>query len=113
MRTKEIEKIVKRDAVWYYDTDGETAIKMLTNDFGKGSEHGYAIFGYASDIGEFEHIERLGEISEVYDTDIEAARQAAKDGIKLIPYSEQPKKEPYRHYRFLDTPLNRHRLSKV
>lgn len=112
-KSKELicEFVRQRAAEWYGEKE-DVAIAMLVSDYGKEATRGYAIFGWSDDIGEFDHIERINDI-DIYGSDIEAAKQAKKDGIKLIPYSEQPKKGAFRHYRFLDTPLNRHRLSKI
>lgn len=52
-------------------------------------------------------------IPSVYDTDIEAGRQAKKDGIKLIPYREQLKSAPYSYYRYIDTEENRKKMEEL
>ena len=75
-----------------------------------GSYKGYGIF--LSDILELEHIERIDDL-DVYDDDFEAAEQAEKDGVELIPFELNPKTYPYNCYRFIDTEENRKALEEI
>lgn len=101
-----LEKMVIRQAKWLYDTkDEEKAKAELVSDYGKEALRGYGIFSGGSEP-EALHICRIDEL-DIYDSDIEAARQAAKDGIKIIPYREQPKQGDLKYYRFIDTEENR------
>lgn len=69
-------------------------------DWGKEGLRGYGIF--TDDYVDALHIQRIDEM-DIYDSDIEAANQARKDGIHLIPYLLQPKSEPFRYYRYIFT----------
>lgn len=101
-----IEKRVISQAKWLYDTnDEEEAKASLVVDWGKEALRGYGIFSGGSEP-EALHICRIDEL-DIYDSDISAARQAAKDGIKIIPYREQPKHGDLKCYRFIDTEENR------
>lgn len=86
----------------------EEAMESIEEDWGKEGLRGYGIFGNGYDF-EAECICRIDEM-DIYDSDVEAAKQAAKDGIKLIPWKEQPKFYPFNAYRFIDTPENRLQL---
>ena len=86
--------------------------ETLIGGFGEMALRGYAIFGYADDIGDLEHIERIDEM-EIYSSDIEAGKQAEKDGIKLIPYKEQPKRGAYKYYRYIDNEDNRRKIKEI
>ena len=87
----------------------EEAKADIKNQWGGLGDRGYEIF--TCDEFEAEHIERIDELN-VFDDDIEAAKQAEKDGIKLIPWREQPKIAPLRYYRFIDTKENRRLLER-
>lgn len=101
-----IEKRVISQAKWLYDiTDDEKAKARLISDWGKEALRGYGIFSGGSEP-EALHICRIDEL-DIYDSDISAARQASKDGIKIIPYREQPKQGDLKCYRFIDTEENR------
>lgn len=101
-----LEKKVIRQAKWLYDTkDEEKAKAKLVSDYGKEALRGYGIFSGGS-APEALHICRIDELG-IYDSDIEAALQAVKDGIKIIPYREQPKQGDLKYYRFIDTEENR------
>ena len=87
--------------------------KVLKEFWGEGGDKGYGIF---EEDYEFDYpmlvIERIDEV-DAYDGDVEAALQAKKDGIKLIPCKEYPYRTyPFNAYRFLDTPENRVALLK-
>lgn len=88
----------------------DEAKKLLVENYGEYGPRGYGIFD-SCDV-EVEHIERI-DILDVYDSDLEAAEQAEKDGIKLIPFEMNPKGYPYNCYRFIDTPENRKKLSSI
>lgn len=88
----------------------DDAVDFLKTDMGELAVRGYEIFT-SPDVQAL-HIERIDELG-VFDSDIEAARQAKKDGIKLIPLNEQPHKYPFNNYRFIDTPENRLQLFKA
>lgn len=87
--------------------------EVLKEKWGENGDKGYAIF--TEDNG-FKFpvlvIERIDEVN-AYDNDIEAAKQAKRDGIKLIPYKDYPcKTYPFNCYRFIDTQENRESLQK-
>lgn len=87
--------------------------ELLKEFWGEGGDKGYGIF---EEDYEFDYpmlvIERIDEV-DAYDGDVEAAQQAKKDGIKLIPCKEYPYRTyPFNAYRFLDTPENRIALQK-
>lgn len=109
---------------YYYDvrdikediTEKETikkAQKWLKDEWGEGGDRGYAIFVEDNDFVEpILVIERLDDLM-AYSSDTEAAKQAKKDGIKLIPCKEYPYRTfPFNCYRFIDTPENRIALQK-
>ena len=67
----------------------------------------YGVISQVADLNDnVEYIARLDDFG-VYKNDIEAAKQAKKDGIKVIPYAEQPKSGDLKYFRFVDTPMNR------
>ena len=87
--------------------------EVLKEEWGEDGDKGYAIF---TEDNYFKFpvlvIERIDEVN-AYDNDIDAARQAKKDGIKLIPYKDYPYKTyPFNCYRFIDTQENREALQK-
>ena len=70
----------------------------------ENAKRGYGIFT-SKEIGNgATHIEKIDDMS-VFDSDMEAAIQAERDGIKLIHDIEFDR--PEKHYCFLDTPQNR------
>ena len=103
-------KVIKAAREWYGEEDEVVLRKIITDEWGVEGLRGYGIFNDDLGCGTVEYIARLDDF-DIYDSDIEAAKQAAKDGIRLIPYKEQPKFDDYRYYRFLDTPTNRKRLA--
>lgn len=118
-------KIQKQKMIEYYNnnfdeadnlTDSEkiAVVQEYLNDEW-GNPNGYAVFDL--DGSEFDSellcIERIDEIG-LFDSDIDAAKQAQKDGIQLIPCHEYPyRTHPFNCYRFLDTPENRDNLKIV
>lgn len=78
----------------------------LENECGEGGSHGYGFF--ISDYTEALHIERIDELG-WYDSDIEAAKQAELDGVKIIHDIDIPQNSILRYYKdtFIDTPDNR------
>ena len=104
----------------YWDEPKETEAEKiqavqeaLKEEWGEGGDKCYAIFTEDNDF-KFPVlvIERIDEVN-AYDSDIEAARQAKKDGIKLIPCKDYPYRTyPFNCYRFIDTPENREALQK-
>lgn len=113
MTTKQLEAKVLEAARKYYShlNSDEEILAALANEYGKEALHGYLICDY-SPLGELSHIERI-DILEVFDSDIEAAKQAEKDGIKLIGYHDQPKRGDYKYCRYLDTPKNRELIAEI
>lgn len=94
---------------WYDVKTDDEARAAVVEEWGKDGLRGYGKFrgGVCTKDGkEPLYIARLDEFG-IYDGDMEAAKQAEKDGIKLIPYKEQPKYEDCRHVRFVDTKANR------
>lgn len=86
--------------------------ECICNDWGFEGLRGYGIFNNGVGFDNVLCICRIDEM-DIYNSDIEAAKQAARDGIKLIPYSEQPKCYPFKCYRFLDTDENRKHLKEA
>lgn len=107
-----IEKKMKR-CIIQYAKENEISVKeakaIIMEDYGKYALRGYAIF--ESDDFSGEHIEKIDEMG-IYEDDLEAGKQAEKDGISLIPAEELPKDYPYNCYRFIDTPENREVIKK-
>ena len=101
-------KLISAATEFYGEDDIALVREIVTDDWGDTGLRGYAPF--RGDIvmnGKVpEYIARIDDFA-IYNNDIEAARQAKKDGIKLIPYKEQPKKGELKYYRFTDTPENR------
>jgi len=99
---------------WYAKAENctiEEAKEATREEWGENGLRGYAIFGNGDGFDDVECICRIDEMN-IYDGDIDAAKQAAKDGIKLIPWKEQPKCYPFKYYRFIDTPENRKALER-
>jgi hypothetical protein len=106
------QKVIAAAKEYYGEEDVAVVRARITEEWGAEGLRGYGIFTNDLGCGDVKYIARLDDF-EVYDSDIEAAKQAAKDGIKMIPYAEQPKFDDYKYYRFLDTPTNRKRLAKA
>ena len=117
-------KKVKKALIDYYYFSGHKEVlkdkdiikivqEELRDEWGPDGANGYAIFEEDYCFSEpVLVIERL-DIVGAYDSDIEAAKQAKKDGIKLIPCKEYPYRTyPFNCYRFVDTPENRIALQK-
>lgn len=83
----------------------------IIEEWGEGSDKGYAIFESDNLPEGLLHIERIDDLN-MFNSDFDAADQAEKDGIKLIPQSEIPNEYPINAYRYLDTPENREILNK-
>jgi hypothetical protein len=96
-------------AVYGVKTDKE-AREAVIAEWGKQGLRGYGKFTGGVFPEHSVHIARLDELG-IYESDVEAAKQAAKDGVKLIPYREQPKKGMCRCVRFVDTKANRRALN--
>ena len=92
-----------------YECTVEEVKQTLIEDWGTGGDRGYGIF---EDDKGLLHIEKIDEL-DVYDDDLEAGKQAERDGIKLIPFELNPKQYPYNCYRFLDTEENRKLLKNL
>lgn len=71
---------------------------------------GYGIFSSPLIGNGALHIERIDDMN-VFDSDMEAAIQAERDGIKLIHDMEFDR--PEKHYCFLDTKENRKLLKRL
>jgi len=103
MRRKELEAKLDTYFKWFAAEENctvEEAKECIKTDWGKEGLRGYGIFT-DQDVDAL-HIQRIDEM-DIYDGDIEAARQARKDGILLIPYLLQPKGEPFGYYRYIFT----------
>lgn len=87
--------------------------EALLDEWGQGGDKGYTIFVEDYEFDEpMLVVEKIDEVG-AYDGDVEAAIQAKKDGIKLIPCREYPYRTyPFNAYRFLDTKENREALAK-
>lgn len=84
---------------------------ILKEDWGEGGDRGYGIF-QSSDTDVL-HIQRIDDLM-AYDSDLEAAEQAEKDGVKLIHDIRIPKGSiiwPLNDT-CIDTPENRKQLLK-
>lgn len=83
--------------------------EAIKNGFSReDAERGYGIF--TSDYGNgAEHIERL-DCMMIFDTDAEAAKQAEKDGIKIIHDMEF---DDENSAAYIDTPENRELLASL
>ena len=104
------------------ECDIDEVAEILREEWGEGGDKGYGIF--TSDDTDVLHIERIDELwfddgngnptRNVYDLDLDAAKQAEKDGIKLIHDIRIPKD----HIIYplndtcIDTPENRKQLLK-
>jgi len=115
-------KRLKKALIDYYYFSGHTKVmsdkeiiktiqEELKDEWGEGGDKGYAIFEESNDFPvPILVIERIDEVG-AYDGDIDAANQAKKDGIKLIPCYDYPfRTYPFNCYRFIDTPENRQAL---
>jgi len=91
------------------DITVEQAKEDHIEEWGKGGDRGYGIFGNGYDFDNVECICRIDEM-DIYDGDLEAAEYAEEDGFKLIGWNEQPRCYPFSAYRFIDTPENRKNL---
>ena len=56
-------------------------------------------------------IEKL-DVVDAFDGDEEAAIQAEKDGLKIIPVDELPENFDFRWFGWIDTPANREAIKK-
>ena len=97
-------------AAW--DND-EEEVECIVADWGaEQCNKGYAIFDYdGTGLLELCKIDAV----EAFATDAQAARQAMKDGIKIIPQKELPKnisKTDLRYHKWIDTAENRKNLAK-
>ena len=103
-------KVLKVAAEIYETKDVETLKQNIIEDYGKEGLRGYGIFSGGSEpIAE--HICTV-DVFQIYKGDHAAAEQAEKDGIKLIPWREQPQKGELGWYRYIDTPKNRKQLDE-
>lgn len=93
-----------------YECSIEEVKEIIIEEYGEYGLRGYGVFD--SDDVEVEHIERI-DVFDIYDGDLDAAEQAEKDGVKLIPFELNPIEYPYNCYRFIDTPENREKLSRI
>lgn len=102
----EIEKRTIQAAKEYYEVDtDEEARKELIKEWGVFGLRGYAPFVGGLPV-DAEYIAKIDDL-DIYGSDEEAVEQAIKDGIKMIPYEEQPKNGDYKYFRFVDTARNR------
>lgn len=110
MKANEIENRIKEmleEQAKEYGCSIEEVKKILVEEWGIGGDRGYRICSNDDIPDDLQVIEKIDELR-VYDNDLEAAIQAERDGIKLIPITECTKKYPYCCYRFIDTPKNRY-----
>ena len=94
------------------ECDVNEVAEILKEDWGEGGDRGYGIF-QSSDTDVL-HIQKIDQLWDVYDSDLEAAEQAEKDGIKLIHDIRIPKDciiYPLNDT-CIDTPENREQLLK-
>ena len=85
----------------------EDQVKAVVNDWGaKICNKGYTIFDY-----DFTGLFELCKIDDVgaFESDYDAAIQAEKDGIKIIPSYQLPENMPYnmKLHQWIDTRANR------
>lgn len=105
-----IENKIKNRIVALAIEDGlsyDEECEVIKKEWGEFGLRGYGIFS------PFEHIERIDELG-IYDSDLEASRQAEKDGIKII-HDLHFENAPLCYYNdtILDTELNRKILEKI
>jgi hypothetical protein len=86
-----------------FQSDEEIAQKIDECSL-KVCENGYDIFNF-DNTGMLE-IEKIDSLN-VFEDDEAAARQAEKDGIKIIPIDELPSDFDRRYFGWIDTPENR------
>lgn len=113
MSERVLKKVLRRFFLEYAkqnDMSVKEARACFVEDYGVHALRGYGIFETVDFPGI--HIERIDEM-DIYSSDLEAAAQAEKDGIALIPIREIPEEYPYNCYRFIDTPENRAVLQKI
>lgn len=113
IRRKALEGILHYFGPFPEGTTPNDAFKCAIEEFGGHADRGYVI-GYSGEAPaekDFLVVMRI-DVLDVYDSDIEAARQAEKDGVRLIPYNEQVRKGYLRHYRFVDCEENRNMIQK-
>ena len=94
------------------ECDVSEVAEILKENWGEGGDRGYGIF-QSSDTDVL-HIQKIDELWDVYDSDLEAAEQAEKDGVKLIHDIRIPKDSiiyPLNDT-CIDTPENREQLLK-
>ena len=106
--TKIEKKVLDAARQVYGINDTEDLRQHLIDEWGSHALHGYGIFS-GLDCTDAEFVAKIDDLG-VYSSDLDAARQAQKDGLKLIPYRKQPKAGEIRHYRFIDTTENRRLL---
>ena len=87
----------------------EEVKESIIEDWGEYGLRGYWIC--ISPDTETLHIQKIDELN-IYNSDLEAAKQAEKDGIKLIHDIDIPKEQVLYDYKdtFIDTPENREQL---
>lgn len=85
---------------------------ILKEEWGEGGDKGYGIF--TSSDTDVLHIQKIDELWDVYESDLEAAQQAEKDGMKLIHDIRIPKDSVIwpLNDTCIDTPENREQLLK-
>ena len=106
-----IDKLVLSAARQYFDMPDATPQALsvrLKSEWGEGATRGYC-FGNDGDGDGLEAVLKIDDLG-VYDSDLDAAKQAKKDGVKLIPYEESYRGGESKHYRFLDTQDNRTKI---
>ena len=88
----------------YWNNDSES-VEDVVSDWGiENCNKGYEIFDY-NGTGML-HIEAIGDVG-CFDDDRKAAKQAIKDGIKIIPVEELPDIFDMRYLGWIDTEENR------
>ena len=88
----------------------EEAKKTIRKDWGYDGLRGYGVF--VSSSSDVQHIEKIDEMN-IYDSDLDAAKQAEIDGIKIIHDINIPEDSYYYPYKdtIIDTETNRKMLS--
>ena len=109
-----IENKIKNRIVELAIEDGlsyDEECEVIKEEWGEDGLRGYGIF--VSDDTALEHIERIDELG-IYDSDLEASKQAEKDGIKII-HDLRFETAPLYYYNdtILDTEENRKILEKT
>lgn len=91
---------------------GEQILDMLEDGWGIDEAVTGYIQGTSDDLPKDTIVIMKIDAGDVFYSDLDAAKQAEKDGVKLISENEIINKYPYNSYRFIDTEKNREILKE-